>query len=65
MSTAILPHTLAVFAVDSTLVDCYDLRPIHDAKEYYVQVKWNVPKSGHQYHTQSCTVYIYHVLIAK
>ena len=39
MSNAILPHTLAVFAVDSALVYCYDLRPIYDSKKYHVQVE--------------------------
>ena len=51
MITAILPRTLAVFAVGSTLADCHDLRLILDAKKYYVQVEWNVTKSSHQYHT--------------
>ena len=51
MNNAILLHTLAVFAVGSTLVYCYDLRPIYDTKKYYVQEEWNVTKSGHQYHT--------------
>ena len=51
MSNAILPHTLAVFAVGGTLVYCYDLRPIDDTKKYYVQEGWNVTKSGYQYHT--------------
>ena len=51
VSNAILPHTLAVFAVGSTLVSCYDLRPMYDTKKYYVQEEWNVTKSGHPYHT--------------
>ena len=51
MINAILPHTLAVFAVGSTLVYCYDLRPIYDTKKSYVQEEWDVTKSGHQYHT--------------
>ena len=51
MNNAILPHTLAVFAVCSTLGYCYDLRPMYDTKEYYVQEVLNVTKSGHQYHT--------------
>ena len=37
MNNAILPHTLAVFAVGSTLVYCYDLRCVYDTKTYYVQ----------------------------
>ena len=45
MSNAILPHILAVFAVGSTLVCCYDLGLMYDTKTYYVT------KSGHQYHT--------------
>ena len=51
MSNAILPHTLAVFAVGSTLVYCHDLGPMYDTKKFYVQEEWNVAKSGHQYHT--------------
>ena len=48
MNNAILPHTLlAVFAVGSTLVYCYHLRPVYETKKYHVQEKWNV----HQYHT--------------
>ena len=37
MSNAILPHTFAVFAVGSTLVYCYDLRPMYNTKKYYIQ----------------------------
>ena len=51
MNNAILPHALAVFAVGSTLVYCYDLRPVYDIKTYYVQEEGNVTKSGHQYQT--------------
>ena len=51
VSNAILPHTVAVVAVGSTLVHCCELRPIYDTKKYYVQEGWNVTKSGHQYHT--------------
>ena len=52
MSNTILPHTLsAVFAVGSTLVYCYDLRPMYDTKEHYVQAECNVTNSGHKYHT--------------
>ena len=37
MSNAILPHTLAVFAVGGTPVYCYDLRPVlYDTKQYQV-----------------------------
>ena len=50
ISNAILPRTLAVFAVGSTLLYCYDLRPIYDTKKYYVQEQWNETKSGHQGH---------------
>ena len=46
MSNAILPHTLALFAVDNTLVYCYTSRPIYDNKKYYVQEGWNVTKSA-------------------
>ena len=52
MSDVILPHTLAIFAVGSTLVYCYDLRPIYDTKKYYVQEEWNATKSGHQDHAR-------------
>ena len=42
MSNAILPHTMAVFAIiGSTLVYCSDLPPTHDAKKYYVLEGWN------------------------
>ena len=51
MSNSILPNMLPVFAVGSTLVYCYELRPIYDTKKYYVQEGWNVTMSGHQYHT--------------
>ena len=51
MNNAILPRTLAVFAVCSTLVYCYDLGPMFDTKKYYVKEEWNVTKYGHQYHT--------------
>ena len=36
MNNSMRPHTLAVFAVGSTL----DLRPIHDTKNY-IQEEWN------------------------
>ena len=49
MINAILPHTLAVFAVGSTRVYGYDLRSMHDTKKYYVQEEWNVTMSGYQY----------------
>ena len=42
LSKAMLPHKLAVFAVDSTLVNWYDLRPIYDTTMYNVQERWNV-----------------------
>ena len=51
MINAILSHTLAVFVVGSTLVYCYDLRPMYDTKKYYVQEECNVTKSDHQYFT--------------
>ena len=36
-------HTLAVLAVDSTLVYCcYDLRPKYDTKKYFVREEWNL-----------------------
>ena len=57
MNNAILPHTLAVFVIGSTLVYCYDLRPIYDTKKYYVQEEWNVTKSDHQHHTVVSGVY--------
>ena len=53
MSNAVLPHSLAVFAVSSMLVYCYDLRPVYDIKKFYVLEGWNVAKSGHQYHPYS------------
>ena len=40
-----------VFAVGTTLVFCYTLRPTYDTKKYFVQGEWNVTKSSHQYHT--------------
>ena len=51
MSKALVPHTLAVFAVRSTLVYCYDVGPIYDIKKPHVQEEWNVTMSGHQDHT--------------
>ena len=51
MSNAILPHTLVVFAVGSTIVYRYDLRPIYDTEKCYVQEEWNVTKPVHQNHT--------------
>ena len=51
MNNAKLPHTLAVFAVGSSLVYCYDLRPMNDPKRYYVQEEWNVTRSGREYDT--------------
>ena len=50
MSNAILPHVLAVFAVGSTLVYSYDLRPIYDTEKYCVREEWKVTRSGQQYH---------------
>ena len=50
MNNAILPHTLAVFAVGSTLVYCYDSRRVYDTMTYFVQEEGNITKSGHQYH---------------
>ena len=37
ISNAILPQTLAVFAVGSTLLYCYGLQPVYVTKKYYVQ----------------------------
>ena len=37
MNHAILPHVLTVFAIDSTLVYSYDLRPIYDTDKYYTR----------------------------
>ena len=51
INNAILPHTLAVFALGSKLVYCYDLGRMCDTKKYYVQEERDVTKSGHQYHT--------------
>ena len=51
MNNAILQLTLAVFVVGSSLVYCYDLRPMNDTKKYYIQEEWNVTKPGQQYHT--------------
>ena len=42
MSYPVHPHVLAVFAVGSTPVYFYDLRPIHHTKKYYVQEEWNL-----------------------
>ena len=58
MNNGILPHTLAVFAVGSTLVSRDDLRPTYDTKKYYAQERWNVTKTGHQYHTESCICHV-------
>ena len=45
MNNAILPHTLAVFAVGSTLVYLLLLTIyiylVYDTKKYYVQEEWN------------------------
>ena len=57
MRNAILPDTLAVFAIGSTLVDytvtTWDLLEVNgiDDTQKYIEKGWNVTKSSHQNHT--------------